>query len=46
MRLPWLYSRSRRYPIPKVKDGCFEVVIPKALLDEKVMKLSWIDFYR
>jgi polyhydroxybutyrate depolymerase len=30
------------------KDGCFEVTIPKALLDEKhkTMKLSWIDFYR
>ncbi len=30
------------------KDGCFEVAVPKALLDEKpgTMKLSWIDFYR
>jgi hypothetical protein len=30
------------------KDGCFEVAIPKALLDEKTktMKLNWIDFYR
>jgi polyhydroxybutyrate depolymerase len=30
------------------KDGCFEVTIPKAFLDEKpkTMKLSWIDFYR
>jgi hypothetical protein len=30
------------------KGGCFEIAIPKALLDEKhkTMKLSWIDFYR
>ena len=30
------------------KDGCFEVVIPKALLDvkSKTMTLNWIDFYR
>jgi hypothetical protein len=30
------------------KDGCFEMTIPKALLDEKAktVTIEWIDFYR
>jgi hypothetical protein len=28
------------------EGGCFEIVLPKAMLEAKTLKVEWIDFYR
>lgn len=40
-------AKGRPSPAPPPKDGCFEIVVPKALLKgATALHLDWIDFYR